>query len=175
MTKTAFYLAVAAGVSVPLALAPVVAHGQNPVDRKMEIEFRRIDQRLSRLSDENERLMKDVRELQRQNADLIKRNTLLEKKANEAFDDVTRMKNTDMANLAATDKQIIARIEGIERHMEAQTPTWNWGSLTRDCKEIGTHQQIQSVRSGDSKFTLRYLCFDGRAIHLGTELNQPPQ
>ena len=173
MIKTAFTMALTGG---GLALAPMGAFAQaQQVDRKVEIEIRRLDQRLSRLSDENERLMKDVRALQRENADLLKKNTLLEKKANEAFDDVTRMKNTDMANLVAADKQIIERLDRIQGHVDKETATWNWGSQTRDCKEIGTHQQIQSVRSADSRFTLRYLCFDGRAIHLGTELNQPPQ
>ncbi|MBI1362662.1 MAG: hypothetical protein GC134_01645 [Proteobacteria bacterium] len=175
MIKSAFSIsALALGAGLLLALGAATASAQT-ADRKMEIEFRRLDQRISRLSDENERLMKDVRELQRQNEEMMKKNALLEKKANEAFDDVTRMRNTDMANLAAADKQIVTRVDGIQKLIAEETPTWNWGSLTRDCKDIGTHQQIQSVRSGDSKFTLRYLCFDGRAIHLGTELNQPPQ
>ena len=66
------------------------------------------------------------------------------------------------------------KIEKANKHISDETKVWNWGHLSRNCKGIGEHQQIQSVKSSDGKLTLRYLCFDGKALHLGTEVNVAP-
>lgn len=154
-----------------------LAHAQTmeATQRKLELEIQRIDQRVSRLNDQNEQHLRNIRELQRENEELKRQVEFMSKKAGMAIDDVTKMRNTDVANLVATDKQLAEQIRVINAHIEDQTPTWDWGSRTRDCENVGKHLQIQSVRSGDGTHTLRYLCFDGRPLHLGTEVNLPPQ
>lgn len=145
------------------------------LDAETMTEIRRLDQRIGGFSDNIEQLMRDVRSLQRKNDALQKELEATKASAKEATDTMQRMQNTDIANLIATDKQLAQRVNAISEHIEGETGTWNWGSKNRSCEDIGKHQQIQSVRSADGQFTLRYLCYDGRAIHLGTEVNLPPQ
>lgn len=154
-----------------------LAHAQTmeAVQRKLELEIQRLDQRLSRFHDQNEQHLRNIRELQRDNEELKRQVEFMSKKAGMAIDDVTKMRNTDVANLVATDKQLAEQIKTINKLIETQTPTWDWGSRTRDCEKVGKHLQIQSVRAGDGTHTMRYLCFDGRPLHLGTEVNLPPQ
>lgn len=158
------------------ALTPL-AHAQSmdSIERKMELEVQRLDQRLSRLNEQNEQHLRNIRELQRDNEELKRQVEFMSKKAGMAVDDVTKMRNTDVANLVATDKQLAEKIDIINKHIEKQTPIWDWGSRSRDCENVGKHLQIQSVRGGDGAHTLRYLCYDGRPLHLGTEVNLPPQ
>jgi TolA-binding protein len=161
--------AAVAGMAL-LAATPVPA-----IDRDTQNELRRLEQIINRRNERADQLMGDIRALQKENEKLRRQMELMDKKVNESTDDVTAMKNTDVANLTAIDKQILARLDELNKLIADQTPTWNWGTQTRDCKDLGTHQQIQNVKSGDGKFTLRYLCFDGRPIHLGTEVNLPPK
>lgn len=161
-------LGVAAGVS--LAATPIQA-----IDSETLIEVRRLDQNMTDLNTKMESILRDVRNLQREIDKISKQSAEAAKSAEETTDALTRTQNTDIANLVAVDKQIAQRLNALAKHMEEQTPTWNWGSQTRTCDDVGKHQQIQTVRSADGQFSLRYLCFDGRAIHLGTEVNLPPQ
>tara|TARA_Y100000782_G_scaffold41136_1_gene45925 strand:- start:363500 stop:364009 length:510 start_codon:yes stop_codon:yes gene_type:complete len=155
-----------------LCLAAVPAYS---MDSETMTEIRRLDQNMSDLNRKMESIMRDIRELQRGIDKIGKESSLASKNAEETSDALTRTQNTDIANLVAVDKQIAQRLNALAKHMEEQTPTWNWGSETRSCDDVGKHQQIQSVRSADGQFTLRYLCFDGRPLHLGTEVNLPPQ
>ena len=161
-------LTVAAG----LCLAATPAYS---MDSETMTEIRRLDQNMSDLNNKMESIMRDIRELQRTVEKIGKESALASKNAEETSDALTRTQNTDIANLVAVDKQLAQRLNALGKHMEEQTPVWNWGSQTRSCDDVGKHQQIQSVRSADGQFTLRYLCFDGRPIHLGTEVNLPPQ
>lgn len=145
------------------------------LDAETMTEIRRLDQRIGGFSDNIQQLMRDVRALQRETEKLQKALKATKASAKEATDTMQRMQNTDIANLIATDKQLAQRVNAISKHIEGETDTWNWGTKNRSCEDIGKHQQIQSVRSADGQFTLRYLCYDGRAINLGTEVNLPPQ
>lgn len=158
--------------AVGLCLAAVPAYS---MDSETMTEIRRLDQNMSDLNNKMESILRDIRELQRSVDKISKESAAASKNAEAASDALTRTQNTDIANLVAVDKQIAQRLNALAKHMEEQTSTWNWGSETRACDDVGKHQQIQSVRSADGQFTLRYLCFDGRAIHLGTEVNLPPQ
>lgn len=158
-----------------VAAGLTVATSGYALDRDTQTEVRRLDQRISRLDDQIEQLLRTNRELQRDNEKLQHQLDDMQKSSDQAIDDITRFKNTDIANLVATDKQLATRINTLNKYIEDQTPVWNWGSETRDCKDIGKHQQVQSVQSADAKYTMRFLCFDGRAIHLSTEVNMPPR
>ena len=145
------------------------------LDAETLTEVRRIDQRISGFSDNIQQILQDVRTLQRKMEKIERIQTENAEKIKEFSDTIIRMQNTDIANLIAVDKQLAQRLNSTTNHIEKETTTWNWGSEARGCEDVGKHQQIQSVRSADGKFSLRYLCFDGKAIHLGTEVNLPPQ
>lgn len=145
------------------------------LDEETMTEIRRLDQRIGGYADNIQQLMRDVRSLERRNDKLQEELEEAQEAAKLATDTMQRMQNTDIANLIATDKQLAQRVNAISEHIDNQTGTWNWGSKSRGCEDVGEHQQIQTVRSADGQFSLRYLCYDGRAIHLGTEVNLPPQ
>lgn len=168
--------------AVVAAGAAATAHGQDMmggqqgISPQVQVQINRLDERINRVSDQNEQILSDIRELQRQVSGFDKRIKFLESKTSSITDDVAKFRNTDVANLAATDGQLKQMIDDINAHIKKQTPIWDWGTETRDCKEIGSvNQQIQLVKSADGKYTLRYLCLDGRAIHMGTEVNLPPK
>lgn len=160
-----------------VAVGGVMTHQQpaSGLDQETMTEIRRLDQRIGGYADNIQQLMRDVRTLQRKSDDLEEELEQAQEASKQATDTMQRMQNTDIANLIATDKQLAQRINAISEHIDKQTSTWNWGSKSRTCEDVGEHQQIQSVRSADGQFSLRYLCYDGRAIHLGTEVNLPPQ
>jgi len=160
------------GIAAGLSLGVTPAHA---IDSATLVEIRRLDQNMADLNTKMESILRDIRNLQREIDKISKQSAEAAKSAEQTTDALTRTQNTDIANLVAVDKQIAQRLNALAKHMEEQTPTWNWGSQTRTCDDVGKHQQIQTVRSADGQFSLRYLCFDGRAIHLGTEVNLPPQ
>ena len=149
-----------------LSSAPAIA-----IDREVQTEISRLDAGLGRNQKQMTDIMSQLRTLERKLDALGKKVDEMDASVSQATDDVMRIQNTSIANLAATDKQFAARLDGFAKQDEA----WNWGTQTRDCEGLGKHQQIQNVQSADRKYTLRYLCFDGRAVHLGTEVNLPPE
>ena len=162
-------------VTTVAILAAVPAFSQS-AERNVDLQFRRVDQRISRIEKQNEQIFQDMRQMQRTFEDLKKKQTSLDDKFAQITDDIARLRNTEIANLAATDVQLANKVEAINQLVEKETPVWNWGSQNRDCKDISVkHQQIQTVKSADGNYTLRYICFDGRSIHLGTEVNLPPK
>lgn len=45
-----------------------------------------------------------------------------------------------------------------------------WGEGQRDCTELGVkHQQLKVTVKPDGTRGVRFLCFDGKALHLGSE------
>lgn len=163
-------------VAAALLFASTPVYGQSMGgDNGVGLEIKRLDQRLNRVTEKNEMYLRQIRELERQYNEMKKEAEFLSKKATMAIDDVTKMRNTDIANLVATDKQLADRINSIANHIEEQTPVWDWGSKERNCEGVGEHLQIQSVKNAQNTHTMRFLCFDGRPIHLSTEVNMPPQ
>ena len=145
------------------------------LDKETRREIQRLDQRISGYADNIQQIMRNMRSIERK-VESIQKDFQATKEASTTASDLTqRLLNKDIANLVSTDKQLAQRLNALTKHIEEQTGTWNWGSRSRKCEDVGEHQQIQTVRSSDDQYSLRYLCYDGRAIHLGTEVNLPPQ
>lgn len=176
-----FYGILLAGAALASTSLPTHA-----LDRDVAVEVQRLDQRLNRLQRTNESLLKDIRALQRSNTELKKSNANLVQDNARLLEDMLEVQNVSLPNSETRDEQIKANLDAkykeIKSENEAdradlasQVPVLNWGAEERPCGEIGEHQQIQNTTSADGKYTLKYLCFDGRLLHLGTQLNSPPQ
>lgn len=133
------------------------------LDEDVELHIKRLDSLIGRLQQENDRLLKDFHQIKRENRAIKAENKKVMEALNRVEDDLLRLNNTDLANLKANQQKIFDTL-----------PTLDWGTQKRDCKNLGAHQQIKNVRSADKNYTLRYLCYDGQTIHLGTEVHQPP-
>lgn len=134
------------------------------MDKETQLEIRRLEQRIARLTEGNQQLVQDVRQMQKSSNNLLSAQEILEHKIDQLTDTIVKMQNVDIANLRAGQKGLYD-----------QLPLFTWGEDTEDCADIGAkHQQINSVTSEDGSRTMRYLCFDGKAIHLGTELHAIP-
>ncbi len=149
-------------LSVLFLASTAMAQGA-PMSREVQTEFVRVDQRVDRLQEEKTLLLQQLRALEKDNQQLHQLVDDLIKKHTQLTDNVIRLENTDITNLRAAQKRLYDDI-----------PVYNWGTETRDCLGIGQHQQINTVRSEDGNYSLRYLCFDGKAIHLGTESHNVP-
>ncbi|MEC8066703.1 MAG: hypothetical protein VX154_02480 [Pseudomonadota bacterium] len=144
------------------AMAPVSAMS---LDKEVDMEIRRVEQRMMRIFDTHEQLLKDVRQLQRENERLKGEVAEMSQKYDVVNDILLKIQNVDIANIRAGQKGLYDQI-----------PLFTWGEDTEDCKDIETkHQQTNTQKSADGSQTLRFLCFDGKAIHLGTEYHSVPQ
>jgi seryl-tRNA synthetase len=135
------------------------------LDKEVDLEIRRVEQRMMRIFDTHEQLLKDVRELQRENEQLKEQVADMSQKYDQVNDQILKFRNVDVANLRAGQKGLYDQI-----------PLFTWGEDTEDCKDIETkHQQTNTQKSADGSQTMRFLCFDGRAMHLGTEYHGVPK
>lgn len=137
-------------------------HAQSRPD--LMVQFKRYDQLIYEMQQENERLMREMRTMQRTNDELTKQVTDLQGRVNKFADDLLKVENIEIRNLQAGQQKLFD-----------QLPILNWGTEKRDCDGIGQHQQVKNVQSEDKTLTLRYLCYDGRTLHLGTEVHAPPE
>jgi uncharacterized phage infection (PIP) family protein YhgE len=154
--KNIFYALSALLVFVPAAYA---------LDKETTLQLQRYDQLVGRLQNQNEGLMQDIRTLQREMAGMKSMVEAAASKAERATDSLQTLENVKINNLAAGQSQIMNKLKDPEVKMD-------WGSSTRDCPELGNkHQQIKTVAKPDGSRTVRFLCFDGRALHLGTEVH----
>lgn len=134
------------------------------LDKETQLEIRRLEQRIGRIVDANKQIVQDVRQLEKFSKNMLSAQDILEEKLNQLTDTVVKIQNVDIANLRAGQKGLYD-----------QLPLFTWGEDTEECTDIGSkHQQINSVKSKDGMRTLRFLCFDGKAIHLGTEYHGLP-
>jgi len=135
------------------------------LDVAVDKEVRRLDSRIQRVAEMTKDLQKSVRTLQRSSEKVLRKMDYLDGKFSEMTDQMVRIQNVDLANLRAGQKGLYDQI-----------PTFTWGEDTENCEDIKTkHQQTNTVKSADGSKTMRYLCFDGKAIHLGTEYHIQPQ
>tara|TARA_R110000868_G_scaffold189695_1_gene432842 strand:+ start:29781 stop:30251 length:471 start_codon:yes stop_codon:yes gene_type:complete len=135
------------------------------LDKDVDMEIRRVEQRMMRMHETNQQLLKDVRQLQRDNDVLTKQVDDMSTKYDALNDQVLKLRNVDIANLRAGQKGLYDQI-----------PLFTWGEDTEDCADIETkHQQTNIVKSADGSQSMRYLCFDGKAVHLGTEYHGVPK
>lgn len=134
------------------------------LDKETQLELRRLEQRVGRVMDTNKQLVQDLRQLEKFSQNMLSAQEILEDKLNQITDTIVKIQNVDIANLRAGQKGIYD-----------QLPLFTWGEDTEECTDIGSkHQQINSVKSDDGMRTLRFLCFDGKAIHLATEYHGLP-
>lgn len=135
------------------------------MDQEVQMEIMGLQQRFARVQELNEQLMTEVRDLQRKTDHLYKINEEQDNKYNDLVDTLLKLENVSIANLNSGQKGLYEQI-----------PQFTWGQGAEDCPKIGSrHQQINMVKSEDGSRSMRFLCFDGKAIHLGTEINTPPQ
>lgn len=135
------------------------------MDQETVLAITGLQERFDRVVQMNEQLLKDIRDLQRNVDHLYKMNEEKDKKIADLLDQTLKIENVELSNIKAGQKGLYD-----------QVPSFTWGQSTKDCDSIGSkHQQIEMVKSEDGSRTLRFLCFDGKAIHLGTEINTPPQ
>jgi septal ring factor EnvC (AmiA/AmiB activator) len=144
-------------------LASMAAAPAWALDKEAEIQVLRLDEALRHVREENEQLTKDIRELQRAFADMQKEQAALNRKLESLLDALAKTENTDITNLKA----------GLQKLYD-DYPQLNWGREKRDCDTLASHQQIRITQSPDGTYSLRYLCFDGQLLHIGTEVHQPP-
>ena len=142
----------------------MLAGSAQAIDREVAVQLSRLEQIVYDAKDKVATMQREVRELQRENDDLRKLTKKQDAQITELIDTVLKIQNIDIANLTSGQTKLYDDI-----------PIFNWGTETRDCQGIGRHQQVKNVPSDDGNYTLRYLCYDGRTLHLGTEVHQPPQ
>jgi len=134
------------------------------LDKEVGIEFRRVEQKLARVTQSNEQLQKDVRQIQKKMGEVLKSYEELQAKYDNLLDATLKIENVDVANLRAGQKGLYEQIT-----------EFTWGEDTEDCDAIGAkHQQVEAVKSKDGSRTLRFLCYDGKTLHLSTEINESP-
>jgi hypothetical protein len=148
------------------ALFALPAHALE--DKDLSLEMSRYDQVIGKLQDQNEQLMSQVRQLQRDNASFGKGLQAAQGKVDMLSDQLQQMQNVNVRNIEAAQKQLNQKMNATDNN------ALDWGSKTRDCTDLGVkHQQIKTVTKPDGSKTVRFLCFDGKALHLGTELHDP--
>lgn len=134
-----------------------------PIDPEVELEIRRVEQQMARIAETNEQLMKDIRLLQRNLEDANKLIDTLSTKTEDTIDTLVEVKNVHISNLRSGQKSLYERLDILD-----------WGDKKEGCKEIGAkHQQVSLVKSADGEKYLKFLCFDGKALHLSTEVSTP--
>lgn len=171
-------------ISLFLFLASFTANAQSQDSRKQDfafynqkqndLEFKRLNQELAQLKQNNERIHSYIRTLERNNKDLEEKVTKAEKRVEDLIDLWVNFENVSLPNLSSADKSLAERIDKTNKRIDDQTNNWNWGELSRSCEGLGDHQQVKTIETSDKTATIKYLCFDGKAIHLKTESNMPP-
>tara|TARA_Y100001960_G_scaffold331817_1_gene430090 strand:+ start:2045 stop:2551 length:507 start_codon:yes stop_codon:yes gene_type:complete len=144
------------------------------MQKQNEIEFKRLNQEIMRLKQENEQRAIYMRQIEQQNEALTKKLVAMNKRIDDLLDLWVNFENVSLPNLVSADKALANRINDTNNHIKEQTELWNWGEMSRECKDVGTHQQVKTVLSKDGQSSTRYLCFDGKVLHLNTVSNIPP-
>jgi uncharacterized protein YoxC len=152
-----------AGFLVAVAGTAVAQENARQV-REQSLQASRYELLLGKLQDQNEQLMQQVRALQKANDALAKDVQASSAKSQNVADEMQRLKNTQLQNISAAQKQLADKVSTAYD----KTP---WGEGQRDCNEINTkHQQLKLTMKPDGTRSVRFLCFDGKALFLGSEL-----
>ena len=135
--------------------------------REASLQASRYELLLGKLQEQNEQLMGQVRALQKANDLLAKDVQSSNARVQNVMDEMQRLKNTQLQNISAAQKQLTEQIN----NTTSKTP---WGDAQRDCAELGVkHQQLKVSMKPDGSRSMRFLCFDGKALHLGSEMYTP--
>ncbi len=151
-------------VPCALLLAPAWAQDNARAVREASLQASRFELLFGKLQDQNEQLQSQVRALQKANDMLAKDVQAASARAQNVSDEMQRMKNTQLQNITAANKQMSESLAKIS----SETP---WGNAQRDCNELSVkHQQIKVSLKPDGSRSVRFLCFDGKALLLGSEI-----
>lgn len=132
----------------------------------MQLELQRYDLLVGKLQDQNTQLMSQVRELQRQNYDIAKKLQAIQAQSQSTYDRMQKVENVNVRNVEAAQKQLNEALSAQQANL------FDWGGKTRDCPDLGVkHQQIKVATKPDGSRTVTFLCFDGKALHLGTQVH----
>lgn len=139
------------------------------MSKETSLNLSRYDQMLDRVMKQNEQLMADMRALER-TMGVVKGD--MQKATDKVFrvsDDQQELSNTVLQDQGMGLKQLNGRMAKVES-MLAEV----WGSGQRDCAILGVkHQQVKVTSRPDGSRTVRLLCYDGKPLHLGTEVYDP--
>ena len=156
-------------VVLALVAGHAVAQDNAKAVREQSLQASRYELLLGKLQNQNEDLMGQVRALQRANDLLAKDVQASSAKSQNVADEMQRLKNTQLQNLNAAQKQLTEQVNNTAN----KTP---WGDSQRDCNELGVkHQQIKVSLKPDGSRSVRFLCFDGKALLLGSEIYMPAE
>lgn len=156
---------------VPCAVCLVPAHAQDNARavREASLQMSRYELLLGKLQDQVESLQGQVRTLQRANDALAKDVQAANARAQNVTDEMQRLQNTQLQNINAAQKQLTEKLS----NATSKTP---WGDAQRDCNELGVkHQQIKVILKADGSRGMRFLCFDGKPLHMGSEVYAPAE
>ena len=147
-----------------LLVGAVLAQDNARDVREQSLMASRYELTLGKLQDQNEQMQGQIRALQKANDLLAKDVQSSNAKAQNVADEIQRLKNTQLQNINAAQKQLSDQVNSV-------TKTLPWGEGQRDCSELGVkHQQLKVSVKPDGSRGVRFLCFDGKALHLGSEV-----
>lgn len=152
-----------AQVATPDVVAAAGIPATTPAERAVHYE-----QMVGKLQQQITQLQSDMRELQRQNQQMSKLVQDANIKSGSVSDRVQEMQNVQMGNINAAQKQLSQQNSEILKKL--------WGEGKRDCPDLDArHQQIKVLTRPDGGRSVRFLCYDGKAVHLGTEVHDPAE
>lgn len=147
-----------------LAVVAVNAQDNARQVREDSLQASRYELMLGKLQSQNEDLMGQVRALQRANDMLAKDVQAASAKTQNVADDMQKLKNVQLQNINSVQKQLTEKLT-------SEPIAAPWGSGQRDCNDLGVkHQQIKVSMKPDGSRSVRFLCFDGKALLLGSEI-----
>lgn len=142
-----------------LGVAAVAQAEDAITTRELNQMLSRYDATLARMETQNEKLMSELRSLQREQMRVSKLVEVQQLKVDDNADIVQNLKTTELDTFRTAVKD------------DMQTLRQNfWGESQRDCAQLGVkHQQIKVTTSPDGTESVRFLCFDGKPLLLGAE------
>jgi len=154
-------------IAFALLTLPAMAQDNARAVRDASLQMSRYELLLGKLQSQVEDLQSQVRSLQRANDALAKDVQGSNARAQNVTDEMQRLQNTQLQNINAAQKQLSEKLSNATN----KTP---WGDAQRDCSELGVkHQQIKVIIKADGSRGMRFLCYDGKALHMGSEVFAP--
>lgn len=154
-------------VGILVAVA-AVGHAQDNARavRDASLQMSRYEQMIGKLQDQNQQLQSDIRALQRDNDALAKDVQAANARSQNIADEMQRLKNSQLQNLDAAQHQLVEQVQDVKSKL--------WGDGQRDCPTLKVkHQQIKVMMNPDGTRSVRFLCFDGKPLLLGSEVYTP--
>lgn len=133
--------------------------------REESLQASRYEQVIGKLQQQNDDLRSDIRALQRTQATLQRAVEETQAKMQHVADETQKLGGVDVRNLASAQRQLGEKLTALSQQPQP------WGDGQRDCTDIGVkHQHIKAVVKPDGSRGVKFLCFDGKVLHLGSEI-----